>query len=321
METTVIKGHRINTHTNIRMFNDHDTYKEKLTRHWKTRKDINLNFILYLIFKIFGFDIKKLFQNLTTYLYNEKFYTERKKFLIKCKFYCVVPNHLDYITKNVRKNYLFSKKCKLKQDTLTDKIRVQLLNIEIRDLHARIFHTKRNIQKTISNVENIVGINIMSLFLEYYMTKLKFIISPLRNNLEKKLDKIFFKKYNEWIDKDRYFDLERNNTSVNELNHNTQVFEPFITENKYEKWCVNVSGIQLPSYVIDTLKLGEKFNFNDNFNKQLTLPYLKNFETYINNHIDDNMISKIRGTFLWQDLLTFTFVNVPRTLVFLSVSV
>ena len=89
---------------------------------------------------------------------------------------------------------MFSKKCKLKQDTLTDKIRVQLLNIEIRDLHARIFHKKRNIQKTISNVENIVGINIMSLFLEYYMTKLKFIISPLRNNLEKKLDKIFFKK-------------------------------------------------------------------------------------------------------------------------------
>ena len=55
----------------------------------------------------------------------------------------------------------------------------------------------------------------MSLFLEYYITKLKFIISPLRNNLEKKLDKIFFKKYNERIDKDRYFDLERNNISTN----------------------------------------------------------------------------------------------------------
>ena len=59
-----------------------------------------------------------------------------------------------------------------------------------------------------------------------------------------------------------------------------------------------MSGIQLPTYVIDTLKLGEKFNFNDTFNKQLILHYLKNFETFINNHIDDNKMSKIRGTFL-----------------------
>ena len=62
--------------------------------------------------------------------------------------------------------------------------------------------------------------------------------------------------------------------------------------------CRNLSNIQLPTYVIDTLKLGKKFNFNDTFNKQLTLQYLKNFEMFLNNHIDDNKISKIRGTFL-----------------------
>ena len=71
METAVIQGHQMNTHINTRMLNDHDTYKEKLTRFLKTRKDINLNFILHLIFRIFGFDTKKLFKNLTTYSHNK----------------------------------------------------------------------------------------------------------------------------------------------------------------------------------------------------------------------------------------------------------
>ena len=48
-----------------------------------------------------------------------------------------------------------------------------------------------------------------------------------------------------------------------------------------------MSDIQLPTYVIDTLKLGEKFNFNDTFDKFLTLQYLKNFETFVTNYIDD----------------------------------
>ena len=59
-----------------------------------------------------------------------------------------------------------------------------------------------------------------------------------------------------------------------------------------------MSDVDLPTYVIDTLKLSEKFNFNDTFDKNLTLHYLKNFETFANNYIDDKKISKVRGTFL-----------------------
>ena len=61
---------------------------------------------------------------------------------------------------------MFSKKCKLKQDILTDKIRFQLLDIENRDLHTRIFHVNRNIRKITVTLENILGKGIMSLFLE-----------------------------------------------------------------------------------------------------------------------------------------------------------
>ena len=61
---------------------------------------------------------------------------------------------------------------------------------------------------------------------------------------------------------------------------------------------MNVSDIQLPIYVIDTLKLGSKFNFNNTFDKHLTLQNLKNFETYVNNYIDDKIAPQVRGSFL-----------------------
>ena len=109
-----------------------------------------------------------------------------------------------------------------------------------------------------------------------------------------------FEKYSEPIETNRYLDTASNDKSrVNHLNHNTQCNEPYnIKRNKYEKWCVNVLDVDLPTYVIDTLKLGEKFNFNDTFDKNLTLQYLKNFEMFANNYIHDQKISKVRGTFL-----------------------
>ena len=138
------------------------------------------------------------------------------------------------------------------------------------------------------------------MFLDYYTTKLTFIVNPLCKNLENKLYNIYVRKYNKPIEKDRYIDFYSDSTTqVNYQNLNTQQgIEPYTTDNKDEKWLVNVSDIELPIYVIDTLKLGEKFNFNNTFDKHLTLQHLKNFETYVNNYIDDEIAPKVRGSFL-----------------------
>ena len=188
----------------------------------------------------------------------------------------------------------------MKQNKLIEKLISQLLNIEIMDLHTRLVHTKKHIKKIKNSLEKTIEKNIISLFSDYYTTKLTFIISPLRIKLEKKLNNSYIKKYSESIETNRYLDTANNVKSrVNHPNLNTQYNEPYnIERNKYEKWCVNVSDVDLPTYVTDTLKLGEKFNFNDTFDKNLTLQYLKNFETFANNYIDDKKISKVRGTFL-----------------------
>ena len=86
------------------------THRELLCYYLVNRKDIKLSFALYLIFRIFGYNIKKLFLKLTDSLYKKKCYKERIKFLTTCRFYRVVPNHLEFITKNIKQNCMFSKK-------------------------------------------------------------------------------------------------------------------------------------------------------------------------------------------------------------------
>ena len=51
-------------------------------------------------------------------------------------------------------------------------------------------------------------------------------------------------------------------------------------------------------FLAKSLKLGEKFNFNNTFDIHLTLQHQKNFETYVNNYIDDEIAPKVRGSFL-----------------------
>ena len=82
------------------MLEQHTSYKELLCHYLENRKDINLSLALYLIFRNFGYDIKNQFLQLTKYLHKVKSYCEHLKFLIKCRFYQVLPKHLQYITKN-----------------------------------------------------------------------------------------------------------------------------------------------------------------------------------------------------------------------------
>ena len=94
------------------MLNQQITHTELLCYYLVNRKDIKLSLALYLIFRIFGFNVKKLFLKLTDNLYKKKCYKERIKFLTKCRFYRVIPNHLEFITKNIKQNYMFSKNAK-----------------------------------------------------------------------------------------------------------------------------------------------------------------------------------------------------------------
>ena len=269
--------------------------KKELLQHFLTRrKDVNVKLILHLIIQIFNFETKRLFQLLINLFYKENCYRERVKFLVNYKFFYVYPKHLDHITKNLNNNHMFSYNAKNKQNNLINKIKRKLLNIEIADLHIWRSQINKQIEVKTKLLSQIVDNDILQFFIEYYKTKLEFIIVPLKSKLKNKFHSIYSKKYNKPLDIDRYND--ENFVKVNAHHNNTQVIEP--SNNTCDKWCVNVADVELPPYVIDVLKLGEKFNFNNRFDNLLTLQYLKNFEMFLNKNIDDDSSKKLRGTFL-----------------------
>ena len=117
METTWTSRPSLQIHT--RMLDQHKSYKELLCYYLDKRKDINLVLALHFIFRNFGYESKSQFLKLTNYLHKEKsYYNGHIKFRTKCRFYQVFPNHLEFITKNVKKNYMFSNNMWLKFATL-----------------------------------------------------------------------------------------------------------------------------------------------------------------------------------------------------------
>ena len=121
-------------------------------------------------------------------LYNETLLRERCKFLVKSRFYRVVPNHLNYITKNINKNHMFLKSGKIKQNKIIEYVKSKILNIEIIDLHTQIFNNKQVLENITSDLEKLVGRNLTTLFIDYYMTKLTFIMEKIKLKLENKLN-------------------------------------------------------------------------------------------------------------------------------------
>ena len=63
---------------------------------------------------------------------------------------------------------MFSKNCKIKQNRLIETLMSQLLNIEIMDLHTRLLHIEKDIEKIKNTLENTVRKITISLFLDYY---------------------------------------------------------------------------------------------------------------------------------------------------------
>ena len=115
---------------------------------------------------------------------------------------------------------------------------------------------------------------------------------------------LFLKQYSKTLVRNTYIIEKENNnsgstnqdtTQVNILDNNTQCNE---LVNLQDRWIVNLSDVTLPKYVINVLKLGEKFNFNDKIDNKIILEMVKNLELYLNKHTDLKQCNKIRCDFL-----------------------
>ena len=256
------------------------------------RLDFKLSYILHLIFKKFGIFIKKLFLKFSNLLYDYKKSCCQCKFLINCRFYDLIPTHISNSSKNLFHLSMHSKKEHRSLQKIIKKTEKRILNIEIFDIN---FH-KKFLTDKISKFKNVLNKHtnsyLIDLFANFYNTKLMFIIRKVEEKLDIKLENLYYLKYKSILIKNTYrSDASCNASVISPNQNNTQVNElPRPMSN--DKWLVNLSNIQLPPYVINILRLGDKFNFTADFNKKNILDIIKNLEYFLNEKTVDSKYSK-----------------------------
>lgn len=111
-------------------------------------------------------------------------------------------------------------------------------------------------------------------FIAYRKRNVTIISNNWKNKLEKKLDCIYFEKYNR-----RY----NNSTSCNsshdsqpDLNNNLHLDLSPLNPNGHvkEKWIVNLTDCTLPGYVCEVVQFGLNFNFAEKLNSKMVLGIL-----------------------------------------------
>ena len=121
-----------------------------------------------------------------------------------CRFYRLVPKHINSGTKNIKNYPMFSKNGKFKKLKIIQYTMFRLLNTEITYLHTKIIYQKKQVKKACVLLEKTVGVELTTLFINYYNTKLNFITGKIKDKLENKLNRIYFEKYKHVLEKDRY---------------------------------------------------------------------------------------------------------------------
>ena len=168
------------------------------------RLDLKLSHILHLIFVKFGYKVKKKnFLKLSRLLYDLKISESRCKFLIKCRFYDLIPKHNSNCLINLSNLPFHSKKECRHLNKLIVSTQKRILNMEISDINVHKIFLKKSILSKQNVLYNLCGVNITNGFLNYYNTKLK-LAYKIDENLNKKLESLFLNKYNTVLSKNDY---------------------------------------------------------------------------------------------------------------------
>ena len=264
------------------------------------RIDLKLSYALYLVFKKFGFHIKKLFYKFSILLYEYKKACCHCKFLINCRFYDIVPSHIENSIKNLSGLSMHSNKELRNMKKIITKTKKRILNIEIADINVHKKFLLKEIERKKTLLSNLTNTNLMDCFTHFYNTKLIFISKKLEDKLDKKLEMLYTKKYKVKMVKNSYMSDNTSNTQVNVLNHNNSTSNDAPNGVSNNKWLVNLSKVHLPQCDIDTLQLGEKFNFTYNLTEKNTLTIIKNLEYCLNRNtiVDSKFAMNLRNNIL-----------------------
>ena len=143
------------------------------------RKDTNLMKVIVIISKSLGFYVSTLYHKLSTLMFDDKKYRLQCKFFINCRFYNLIPVHIQNNFMNIENIHMFSKsRYNILKNNL-QKAKKKILNVEILDIN-NYKHTKFEIRpnpfqsrwSAYAYVTDHFGIKVFMFFSKNYLTRI-----------------------------------------------------------------------------------------------------------------------------------------------------
>ena len=192
-------------------------------------------------------------------------------FLIECRRADLLPKHLMDIGLGLKHFKFSERRTRNKYQRNLSQFQQQLLNLEIKEHH----HKLRNIKQSLSNLKKFISDNLPNYIIKKFFQTQELRSNKLKqqNNVtkKKKFDKLYDKKYGAKVNTE-------NGAKVN-----------------VEKgWFKNLTNVDIPQEVIDTVSLGDKFSVNrQKIYKNDKIELIKCVESNLNN-LDEKHHNEIR---------------------------
>ena len=164
--------------------------------------------------------------------------TLKKEFLLKCRNYNLFPNNIINNTKNVNNISFYSRSVCKQLNSMIEKLKYQLRNMEIKDIHNHLHF----LQNKSNNIRKSLASLIPTYLLDNMISYQNDLNSKIHNNkiiLDKKFENLKTKQYH-YVDK---ICLNKHKNS-----------------NNPDPWLINYSNIILPDSVSNIIRLGDKFS-------------------------------------------------------------
>lgn len=194
-------------------------------------------------------------------------------FLLMCKHYKVVPNHINNITKKLRDIYLYSNNHRLgkKLNSQVDRANLNMINVKLADLNILISYLRGSIRDIEINLNTYINSRMISFMKNYFSQKLILINNNFREKLNNKIATLYYQKFGYHID---IGEIKSGGSYKEQI-----VTDPYhgddVIEKMRGKFVVNLTGTELPQRVIATLQLGRNFNFQSDLDSHTTMELFK----------------------------------------------
>ena len=178
-----------------------------------------------------------------------------------------IHNHI----KKLNNLQFYSDSCKQQMKSDVNKFTCKLQNLEIKDINYHIKYLEKVNDKLKQDLEN-------SQMKKSELKNFFNVQEKVCDKLSEKQNIIHEKKFSNIKNQTFNFQHLKNNQIYLHHTNNVTDMNKKTNNNHKEKWFINLTNIEIPKNVTNTVALGSKFSFNTNINQNDIIDIIKNME-------------------------------------------